>query len=47
MLKFYQVVLAIILLLAFISVMTDCTGSNNTFLILSNLSKYFSSSSKI
>jgi len=29
MVKFYQVVLAIILCLAFISFYTDCTGSND------------------
>jgi hypothetical protein len=40
MLKFYQLVIAILILLAFISYATDCTGSNGR--ILGNISQFFS-----
>lgn len=40
LLKFYQLVIIILLLLAFISYATDCTGSNGK--IIGNMYHYFS-----
>lgn len=41
LLKFYQLVIMILLLLAFISYATDCTGSNGK--IIGNMYQFFSS----